>query len=368
MAGQPHAKVTKIHAAFSKSYAEARQKFLNAAQQANLEVESHIHPEKGRDGEALAMDVVREGPADAKHVLLISSACHGVEGYCGSGVQIDALLSTEWHQAVAQSGVAVVYVHALNPYGFSHVRRVTQENVDLNRNFHDFSKALPENPAYKEIQHLLLPEVWPPNEANLQATQQYILEHGMPKLQAAVSQGQHHDPKGLFFGGQAPTWSNQTIRKVLRQHGGSAQKFAWIDLHTGLGPSGVGERIYAGANDAAAIARARQWWGSGITSIYDGSSSSAFLTGLMWMSVQDECPQAEYTGIALEYGTLPPKEMLMALRADHWLHLHPEAPEDLKKSIKAQIFQAFYTDTDVWRDQIIMQAREAMHQAVKALS
>ena len=324
MAGQPHAKVTNIHAAFSKSYAEARQKFLNAAQQANLEVESHIHPDKGRDGEALAMDVVREGPADAKHVLLISSACHGVEGYCGSGVQIDALLSTEWHQAVAQSGVAVVYVHALNPYGFSHVRRVTQENVDLNRNFHDFSKALPENPAYKEIQHLLLPEVWPPNEANLQATQ--------------------------------------------RQHGGSAQKFAWIDLHTGLGPSGVGERIYAGANDAAAIARARQWWGSGITSIYDGSSSSAFLTGLMWMSVQDECPQAEYTGIALEYGTLPPKEMLMALRADHWLHLHPEAPEDLKKSIKAQIFQAFYTDTDVWRDQIIMQAREAMHQAVKALS
>jgi hypothetical protein len=154
----------------------------------------------------------------------------------------------------------------------------------------------------------------------------------------------------------------------LRQHGGRAQKFAWIDLHTGLGPSGLGERIYAGANDAAAIARARLWWGPGITSIYDGSSSSAFLTGLMWMSVQDECPQAEHTGIALEYGTLPPNEMLLALRADHWLHLHPEAPEALKQSIKAQIFQAFYTDTDVWREQIITQAREAMQQAVQALS
>ncbi|NDE25963.1 MAG: DUF2817 domain-containing protein, partial [Betaproteobacteria bacterium] len=244
-----------------------------------------------------AMDVVREGPADAKQVLLVSSACHGVEGYCGSGVQIDAMRSAEWHKAVAQSGVAVVYVHALNPHGFSHVRRVTQENVDLNRNFHDFSKPLPDNTAYKEVQHLLLPDVWPPNEANMQATMQYIATHGMPKLQAAVSQGQHHDPKGLFFGGQAPTWSNQTIRKVLKQQAGKAQKLAWIDLHTGLGPSGVGERIYAGANDAAAIARARQWWGN-ITSIYDGTSSSAFLTGLMWMSVQDECPQAEYTGIA----------------------------------------------------------------------
>ena len=358
--------MTNIHDAFSKSYAEARHKFLAAAAQAGLQVESHIHPNKGRDGEELAMDVAREGPADAKHVLLVSSACHGVEGYCGSGVQIDALRSAEWHKAVAQSGVAVVYVHALNPHGFSHVRRVTQENVDLNRNFHDFSKPLPDNTAYKEVQHLLLPDVWPPNEANMQATMQYIATHGMPKLQAAVSQGQHHDPKGLFFGGQAPTWSNQTIRKVLKQHGGTAQKLAWIDLHTGLGPSGIGERIYAGANDAAAIQRARTWWGN-ITSIYDGTSSSAFLTGLMWMSVQDECPQTEYTGIALEYGTLPMNDMLMALRADHWLHLHPEASDDLKKSIKAQIFNAFYTDTDEWRAQIISQARDAMAQAIQGL-
>jgi hypothetical protein len=355
------------HDAFSKNYAEARQKFLAAAAQAGLKVESHIHPEKGRDGEELAMDVVREGPADAKHVLLVSSACHGVEGYCGSGVQIDALRSAEWHKAVAQSGVAVVYVHALNPHGFSHVRRVTQENVDLNRNFHDFSQPLPDNTAYKEVQHLLLPEQWPPNEANQQETMAYIAQHGMPKLQAAVSQGQHHDPKGLFFGGQGPTWSNQTIRKVLRQHGGHAQKFAWIDLHTGLGPSGVGERIYAGDNDAQAIARARQWWGN-ITSIYDGTSSSAFLTGLMWMSVKDECPQAEHTGIALEYGTLPMNDMLMALRADHWLHLHPEASAELKKSIKAQIFNAFYTDNDEWRTQIITQAREAMAQALQGLT
>ncbi len=356
-----------MHDAFSKSYAEARQKFLAAAAQAGLKVESHIHPEKGRDGEELAMDVVREGPADAKHVLLVSSACHGVEGYCGSGVQIDALRSAEWHKAVAQSGVAVVYVHALNPHGFSHVRRVTQENVDLNRNFHDFSQPLPDNTAYKEVQHLLLPEQWPPNEANQQETMAYIAQHGMPKLQAAVSQGQHHDPKGLFFGGQGPTWSNQNIRKVLRQHGGQAQKFAWIDLHTGLGPSGVGERIYAGDNDAQAIARARQWWGN-ITSIYDGTSSSAFLTGLMWMSVKDECPQAEHTGIALEYGTLPMNDMLMALRADHWLHLHPEASDELKKSIKAQIFNAFYTDTDEWRTKIITQAREAMAQALQGLT
>ena len=31
----------------------------------------------------------------------------------------------------------------------------------------------------------------------------------------------------------------------------------------------------------------------------------------------------EYTGIALEYGTVPVLETLQALRGDHWLHVHP---------------------------------------------
>ena len=68
---------------FSQSYAEARGKFLAAAERAGLDVESHVHPMLGRDRETLAMDVVRDGPADAPALLVISSACHGVEGYCG---------------------------------------------------------------------------------------------------------------------------------------------------------------------------------------------------------------------------------------------------------------------------------------------
>ena len=32
-------------------------------------------------------------------------------------------------------------LHALNPYGFSHLRRVNEDNADLNRNFVDFSRA-----------------------------------------------------------------------------------------------------------------------------------------------------------------------------------------------------------------------------------
>ena len=61
---------------FAPSYAQARRKFLAAAEAAGLNVESHAHPMLGRDGELLAMDVVREGPRDAKALLIVSSACH----------------------------------------------------------------------------------------------------------------------------------------------------------------------------------------------------------------------------------------------------------------------------------------------------
>ena len=358
--------------AFSASYARARTQFLEAAAAAGLAIESHAHPLKGRDGEDLAMDVARDGPADADKLLIISSACHGVEGYCGSGVQVFALHDQEWRDKAHAAGVAVLYIHALNPYGFSHVRRVTHENVDLNRNFQDFSRPLPVNPAYREVHPLLLPAQWPPQPDNVQAVAAFIAQHGEAAWQAAITRGQHEFADGLFFGGTAPTWSNTTLRGVLRAHGAPAARIGWIDLHTGLGPNGHGERIFAGRDDATAVARARAWWGGDgatpITSIYDGSSASAVVTGMAFNAIHDECPHAEYTGIAMEYGTIPILDMAQALRAEQWLNLHPEASAEQHAQIKAQMLAAFYTDTDAWKGQIISQARQAMFQAVDGLS
>lgn len=364
-----------MNAGFSSSYKEAREKFSAAANAAGLTVQSHVHPLIGRDGEVLAMDVARDGPDDADCLLILSSACHGVEGYCGSGVQVFALNDSAWlaHARDNAGGkrLAVLYIHALNPYGFSYLRRVTHENVDLNRNFHDFSRPLPVNSGYRELASALLPAEWPPSPESVAAVERHITENGVNAYQAAFTGGQHEFPDGLFFGGIAPRWSNLTLRKVLRQHGAKAAKIAWIDFHTGLGPSGLGERIFAGWRDDNAIARARRWWDGGgktpITSTYDGLSSSAPLTGLMWCAAKDECPQTEYTGIAMEYGTVPLLDVLQALRAEQWLHLNPNAPPEQARQIKQRLKDAFYTDTDAWREQIVAQGMESMHQAVDGL-
>lgn len=353
---------------FSQTYAEARAKFLAAAEAADLDVESHPHPMLGRDGEPLAMDVVREGPRDAQALLIVSSACHGVEGFCGSGVQVALLGDAAWHREVRDRGVAVLYIHALNPYGFSWWRRVTHENVDLNRNFHDFGKPLPPNPAYDEIAALLVPPTWPPSAEVNAALGRYIAERGERALQTAISSGQYDHPEGVFYGGHNPTWSHVTLRHVLQDHGRRCARLGWIDLHTGLGPNGVGERIFACRDDAAALQRARAWWGDGVTSIYDGSSTSALLTGLMWTAAYDECPQAEYTGIALEYGTVPVMEVMTVLRADQWLENHPEAAEGQREAIKRQVRDAFYTDTDAWKVRVLEQAFDACRQGIDGLT
>jgi hypothetical protein len=353
---------------FAQSYAEARQKFQAAAEAAGLDPVAHAHPLLGRDGEVLAMDVARAGPADASAVLIISSACHGVEGYCGSGVQGALLADAGFQSAAAKAGVALLYIHGLNPYGFSWIRRTTHENVDLNRNFQDFSKPLPRNLGYDRLSHLLVPAEWPPTPEVKAGLAQFVAEHGAKALQAAVSSGQYEHPQGLFYGGHNPTWSQQTLRHVLQDHGRRCHRLGWIDLHTGLGPSGHGERIWAGPDDAAAIARARRWWGEAVTSIYDGSSESALLTGLMWFAAGQECPQAEYTGIAMEYGTVPFEQVMDALRAEQWLENHPEAPATQRQQIKRQMRVAFYTDTDAWKERIVEQGVQAAWQAVEGLS
>src|SRR6185295_14870135 len=204
---------------FAQTYVEARSLFLRSAADAGLQAQSHEHPKRGRDGETLAMDVALLGARDANALLVLSSACHGVEGFCGSGAQVALLRDPEFHAAAQRSGTAVLFVHALNPYGFSWWRRTTHENVDLNRNFQDFDQPLPGSPEYDEIAPWIVPEQWPPSPEVHALTLRYIAQHGEKGFQAAISSGQHKYPDGLFYGGREPSWSNHTVRDVLREHG-----------------------------------------------------------------------------------------------------------------------------------------------------
>ncbi len=352
---------------FRASYAEAREAFVAQATAAGFELARHEHPSaRGAAGETLSIDVATAGPADASALLIVLSGTHGAEGFCGSGSQIALLRDPAFLAAAA--AVRLVFLHALNPHGFSHLSRTNEDNVDLNRNFRDFSTPPPPSAAYAAVHGFMVPDEWPPGPDNERRMREYIAEHGMPALQAAVTGGQHEFPDGIFYGGVRPAWSNAVLRGVLREEGRSRQAIAWIDVHTGLGPRGHGEKIFAGRADPAELARARRWWGDGVTSFHDGSSSSAPLTGVNFQAVYDECPQARCAGIALEFGTLPMPEVLQALRADQWLRNHPDTPPDTHAAIKRMVREAFYQDADDWKARVVHQAQACAHDALTGLA
>lgn len=349
---------------FSHDYAQARHKFLQAAQASGLTVDSHVLPLPGAQGETLATDVVLDGAADASRMLIVISGVHGVEGFCGSAIQTGML---RMGGGKLPSDMAVLYVHAVNPYGFSHLRRATQENIDLNRNFVDFSGPLPINAGYGEIHDLLLPAQWPPLPDNEARIADYRERHGARGLQRAMSLGQHSHADGLHYGGLAPAWSNNTFRGILRRYAAQVRQLASIDIHTGLGPHGVGERIFASMDeDPAVLACGRRWWGE-LTSVTTGTSTSIPLTGPIQCALTDECPQARHVGICLEYGTYPTERVTAAMRAEHWLHRHGSRDMAQAAGIRQEMKDAFYPDAAQWKHAVWRQGSQACLQALRGL-
>jgi hypothetical protein len=355
-------------ASFAADYAGARIKFRDAAVAAGAALESFTHPEKRPDGGELSTDVALVGPADAPARLVLISGTHGAEGFCGSGAQVDWLRRGE--AASLPAGVAVLLIHAINPYGFAWLRRVTEDNVDLNRNWIDFAAAPPANPGYEALATAAVPEGWS-EEARHQAARllgAYAAEHGAMALQQALSGGQYSHANGIFFGGRGPTWSRRTQEAIFAHYLTGAERVGIIDYHTGLGPYGYGEQIVTDAPPSPGYGRAREWYGGAITCPAAGSSTSADIKGDGLAAAPGLIAHADVTGMALEVGVQSLNETLDAVRADAWLHAHgdPLSPEG--KAIKAQVRAAFYGDADDWKGMVAGQSLHAVRQALNGLT
>jgi hypothetical protein len=329
-------------------YVAARRTFLDAASAAGATVVAHDHPLLGPEREALATDVACFGDPDAPHRLLVVSGTHGVEGFAGS------LCQSAWMRdgLTPPPGLAVVMVHALNPYGFAWIRRVNEDNVDLNRNCVDFAHPLPANPGYDALADAIVPARW--DEASQAATAEVLLayaaEHGFAALQAAVSAGQYAHPGGIFYGGRAPVWSQSTLRSVVANTLVGARRVAVLDLHTGLGPFGEAELI-AGHPDASAR-RCLDECFDGYTVPSEGTSVSADVQGDVLDAIAAWLPGVAVAGVAIEWGTVDIVEVSTALRADAWLHGHDDPRGPSAPAIKARLRAAFAPDDPAWADAV----------------
>ncbi len=361
---------------FSQSYAEAREKFLAAADRAGAEfVDAFPHPLKGPDGGALATDVAWIGPRSARKRLLLISSTHGIEGYCGSGCQV-SWLENRLYDRDAKPDTAVILVHAINPHGFAHGRRVTEDNVDLNRNFLDFSKPLPKNVDYEALQDHVNPKEWTP-EALANADRAIAAYYKMPNtdfLPRAVHGGQYVNEKGTYFGGFKATWSNATLRAITEKYLKGASDACVIDYHTGLGPLGHGDMMYGGRSGEG---MARKWFDH-ITPTLEEVKAERERTGTehlpnaipgtLSQSIVDALPEVRLTSGGIEYGTHDIHTVLKSLRADNWVHTYGDPSSAFAKETKALVREMFYPSVFEWKIMVASRSNDVICQALRGLA
>ncbi|GAB4254749.1 MAG: DUF2817 domain-containing protein [Methylomicrobium sp.] len=350
---------------FSADYFEAREKFLAACSARFGACKRFEHPTQRYRGKELTTDVCWVGDRQADKVLVVISATHGVEGFCGSAAQIDWLR----HGAMPGDDTAVLLIHALNPFGFAHLRRVNEDNVDLNRNFIDFA-AIPINEGYRELAGVLLPAAW--NEASEASVRQkladYRQRYGQRKTEQAVSSGQYEFSDGLFYGGSGPSWSRSVIETICRDYALHARRsVAVVDIHSGLGPYGYGEVISDHPAGSKGAELAKRWFGDSVTEPALGTSTSVPKFGLLdyaWHRILADSG----CYITLEFGTYSIDAMFDVLREENY-RWHRQT--DIKygdDTIRRKIRDYFFPDKQDWKEMVLFRAEQVLRQALHGLA
>lgn len=357
-----------VLSAFPPDFSTARQQFSRAVEQLQQPVFFKSLPYEGQGpaGESLSTEVAWIGDQNARKVVLLLSAVHGVEGFAGSGIQVDLLNRLVAGEVDLPGDVAVAMVHAVNPWGFAWCRRVDEQGIDINRNFVDFNRA-PENPGYRALADALIPPDgdWVAAQAVLDA---YLAQHGQFLYEVAASGGQYEFPRGLFYGGHGPSQARRNLEWVLAQWDWAQREVAVIDLHTGLGPYGYGELICDHPLQSEGLQTARRWFGASVTVPEEGNSCSVPKLGLVdyaWHAIlgRNSCY------VTLEYGTYPIAGLLQTLREDH--AVNTPGPYDwndpARSAVRERLRRHFYPGEPQWQTLVLLRARQVVQMACAGL-
>ena len=353
---------------FSASYIEARTRFRALVAKHNGQHQSFNLEQTAPTGEQLSVDVARFGADDAPHLLILSSGTHGVEGFFGSAVQL-AFIEDRLKDLVADGDTAVLLIHAVNPFGFSHLRRVNENNIDLNRNCLEENQPYSgAHPGYTRLNAMLNPESTPSKwDMFLPQAVWNIARHGLPALKNSIAQGQYDFPKGLFFGGTELSQSMTIIQDNLPKWVGSATSILHLDLHTGLGKWGTYVLASPADTSEAINQSAAQYFGADVMQSLQQGKVLYTIRGEFGGFCRNLFPQCDYLSLLAEFGTYPVLKVIAALRHEnrmwHWGQM--DSPERVQAA--EALKETFAPASSEWQHITVEKALKITDQAQRYL-
>jgi hypothetical protein len=343
---------------FSPDYPTARDRFRDAARQAGASLDAIPIDARGPSGEKLTIDIARLGSRGAKRVLLHTSGLHGVEAFAGSASQLAALTTPP---AVPRD-CELVLVHVLNPYGMAWLRRVNENNVDLNRNFlRDEERVEGASAFYRLLDPLLNPPSPPRPDAFLLRLAVFALRHGPDATRQAIAEGQYEFPRGLFFGGRSLEPGPRAYLDWIGRNLAQAEYLFAIDLHAGLGRRGEATLILEPGTGSTPPRELSQALGSPLVDPAAGEAVFR-IRGGMGGAFSNSLPGARFDFVLQEIGTYPTLAVLRALREENRCH-HNLA--DVRHPIKLALLEALRPDSANWRNRAVVHGLTLLHAAAR---
>jgi predicted deacylase len=350
---------------FSPDYFAARDRFRGVVDYAGWELESHPVSARGPQGQELTVDVAHRPAEAGAPTLLLTTGLHGPEGFFGSAVACAIL-----HWAVKTPNVRIILVHALNPFGFSHVRRTDEDNIDLNRNFLVAGDSYGGSaPAYRHLDSWLNPqEPLFKRRGFIPCLAWSAFRLGIPALKQTIAGGQYDFAQGLFYGGSAPSSTYRLLESNLHRWVENSSTILHLDFHTGLGRWSTHKLLV----DANQINEQAAWVQSCVDAdLIDrpGPGGIAYHTrGSIGNWCGAALAPARYVYFCAEFGTYSVWQVLAGLRAENQAH-HWAGPSSSQAiRAKARLVELFCPRSPDWRRRTVYDSIQLVRKALQGLA
>ena len=303
-------------------------------------------------------------------LLVLNSGIHGIEGFTGSAVE--QMIMAELLEPEMFSEMGVLIIHAMNAWGFKHERRVSENNVDLNRNFGtDKSLFTNKNEGFVAMYDLLNPE----NKLNTKSLENrffmdkaivQIAQKGLPALTQAFAQGQYQFPEAIYFGGNDFEQQVHIISDVLKDKAKEYSIILSIDLHTGYGDRGT-LHLFPNPVDDPAIKQKMETIFKGYEINWGNSDNFYTVTGQFVEFIGDLFPEKVCIPMVMEFGTLNTSSTIGSVESayisiieNQGFHYGYKSQEDSLK-VKELYHEMFYPPSEKWRTNAILVGKDMMH-------
>ena len=357
---------------FVPGYDESRARFLETAEALKTHytgvVLDSFEVPSDSDGDLTIDTVLIPAQAEPKKLLVLSSGVHGVEAFIGSAVQ--QMFVAEMLPNLDLSTTSVLIVHSVNPWGFRHRRRVSENNVDLNRNFsieRDLFDLV--NEPYADIDEFLNPTEVVTNETVDDALTEVVtfaLGYDRAELQQAILQGQYQFPSGLYYGGMDFEPQQATMLEMLTELVEQHEASFLMDLHSGYGERG---RLHLFGAPGLGTPAANDVVFDGFE-IDTGENNEDFyeITGdfILFFGEIAEKAGKTYLSMTMEYGTLDSQtdigaaQSLVNVRLENQGFHHGYESDEVRARVEEQFLAGYNPPESGYRETIMATTREIM--------